>query len=323
MNCLNRSVAMLGATFILSSCSVPPVMIPANASCEELLFLYDQQPKSAAIHPLTAISQRGQLDRIEAVLTAKGCLMPADPSSNNASPSSAPTLLEDAATALHSAAPDELTRFMVSGEALGEAASSQWKAFNAAGLALFIAAPIEFVINDAAWKALYNAAPRESSAVISAEHKALYANMAPDQHADSTSLGKDLRSAAPKEFAAYNSAWQALRNGAPIEFSAYASAYKVLYAAASVQLTRMEEAGLALYATAPNEFTILKYAGLHADTIEALREAAPLEFSAYASATPGTAALDQAFHSLDAAAPKEFMALRTAFDTIENLKSSR
>ncbi len=134
--------------------------------------------------------------------------------------------------------------------------------------------------------------------------------MAPEQYADSTSLGKDLRSAAPEEFAAYNSAWQALRRSAPSEHTAYANATKSLYAAAPAQLVEAYKAGLALQATAPNECAILEYAGFHAGSIEALREAAPLEFSVYASATPGTAALDQAFHALDAAAPNSSSAFR-------------
>lgn len=326
MNNLRHGVATLIATFTLSSCSVPPVMIPANATCEDLLFLYYQQReewKEAARASLGGIgyasSARGQLDRIEAAMTAQGCVMPADPSSDTASPSLPTSLLDEATSALHAAAPDEFTRLAVSVEALEAMASNQTDAYNNSGLALFIAAPVEFVIHNAAWKALYSAAPQEFSA-IGAEQKALWANIAPEQYAESTVLGKALLNAAPEEFGAYDSAWQALQSSAPDEFSASANAQKNLYAAAPAQFADVDEASFALYATAPDEFTTFEYAALHASTIEALREAAPLEFSAYMSARSGTTANDRAFDALVAAAPQEFMALRTAFNVIESFK---
>ena len=326
MHNLRRCAATLIATFTVSSCSVPPVMIPVNATCENLLFLYYQQReewKEAARASLGGIgyasSAREQLDRIEAAMTAKGCLMPADPSSGNASPSVPTSLLEEATAALYEAAPEEFTRFAVGVEALETVAPGQSNAYSAAGLALFIAAPVEFVIHSAAWKALYDAAPKEFSA-IGAEQKILYTNIAPEQYAESTGFGKALRSAAPEEFIAYNSAWQALRSSARGEFSAYVDVQKILYAAAPVQFVEADEASFALYAAARDEFTTLEYAVLHSGTIEALREAAPLEFSAYMAANSGTAASDQAFEALAAGAPKEFMALRTAFNIIEALK---
>ena len=326
MHNLRRCAATLIATFTLSSCSVPPVMIPANATCEDLLFLYYQQReewKEAARASLGGIgyasSAREQLDRIEAAMTAQGCLMPADPSSDNASPSVTPSLLDEATADLYAAAPEEFTRFAGGVEALESVAPGQSNAYSAAGLALFIAAPVEFVIHSAAWKALYDAAPKEFSA-IGAEQKILYANIAPEQYAESTGLGKALRSAAPEEFIAYNSTWQALRSSARGEFSAYANVQKILYAAAPVQFVEADEASFALYAAARDEFTTFEYAALHASTIEALREAAPLEFSAYMTANPGTTANDRAFEALGAATPKEFMALKTVFNIIETLK---
>ena len=322
MGNLRRVAATLIATFTLSSCSVPPVMIPGNATCEDLLFLYYQQReewKQAAGSVVYASSAREQLNRIEAAITAKGCLMPADPASGNASPSVPTSLLDEAVSALHAAAPEEFTRLAVSLEALETVAPIQSEAYNAAGLALFIAAPVEFVIHNAAWKTLYDAAPQEFRA-ISTEQKALWATIAPEQYAESTALGKALQNAALEEFTAYNSAWHALRNSAPSEFSASANAQKRLYAAAPVEIVGVDEASFELYATAADEFTVFEYAALHAGTIEALREAAPLEFSAYMSARSGTPANDRAFEALAAAAPNEFVALMTAFNVIETFE---
>jgi len=305
---LESGVATLIAAFTLSSCSVP-LMIPANATCEYLVSLHRAQREEVkeAYGTFLIFSSMQQLGRIEAAISAKGCLMPDGPSLGNASSNASPNvpygLIEEAASALHAAAPEEFTRFASSAPALQAMAPSQSNTANAANLALFIAAPSEFVAYQAAWRALYDAAPKEFSA-ISAEQKVLHANIAPEQYAELRGSGKALRSAAPQEFMTCNNAWQMLRSSAPDEFSAYANAQKSLYAVAPVQFVQADEASFALYAAARDEFTVLEYAALLSGIMETLREVAPLEFRAYMAANSGATADEQTSQALANAAPK-------------------
>ena len=317
MNTATRFLSAFLCAASISSCSVPPVMIPANASCEELLFLYNQQREEwrRVSRSVYEVGAREQLERIESAIDAKGCLTGGS-ALPKPTPSTAPTdPLEAAYAALYAIAPVEFERYAASGEALQSIAPNETQAYNSAGLALFIAAPAEFVIHSHAARNLQRVAPRAFSA-ISAEDKVLYAYVAPEQYAESVALGEALRIAAPLEFDAYNLAWKALRNTAAMEFEAMADAQKILYVAAPVQFTELDTAGVALYAAAPREYMAFEYASLQAGVVEALRAAAPREFTAYAGTPPGSESQAAAFELLAAAAPREIAALSVLQDAL-------
>lgn len=64
---------------LLGGCSVPQAVIPANASCDDLLVIHRDavdyaRVKSAAIAVRSAA--QAEADRIEAVMSERGCLAP-------------------------------------------------------------------------------------------------------------------------------------------------------------------------------------------------------------------------------------------------------
>ena len=319
-------LALLAAA-LSTSCSVPPVMIQADATCDELAVLYAEQRELwivAAASPLGApyrSSVRNELNRIEAAMTAKGCLMSVSDSPNSAAQEVPNEFLEEASASLYDAAPEQFATFVLEAEALASAAPNKSNAYNAAGVALFIAAPDEFVTFSTAWKVLRDAAPDEFAA-IGTDQKVLYAMIPPEDYAKAARPGRELRDAAPDEFAAYNTAWRALRYAAPDEFAALANRQKVLYAAAPVQFTELDAASLTLYAAAPAEVTAFEYAGLQFGVLEALRLAAPQEFAAYMAAPADSEAEVDAFRALAAAAPDELAAAGTISHTLESISNA-
>lgn len=318
---MNINIRYLGVAAIATlsswSCSVPPVMILKDASCNDLMFLYQQQReewRQAAGHPLYEASARGELERIEAALTAKGCLMPESGSTSSDAfvDSSEPTaayeeIVDYAAEALFAAAPEEAITYAAAGETLTAAAPTETAAYLAAVLALFIEAPDAYLHFDSAWRNLYAAAPVEFRA-IGADEKALYALIEPAEYAGAAASGRALLEAASGEFAAYNNAWTSLRSAAPQAFFAMANQQKALYAAAPNRLADADAAGLLAYAAAPKEFIALDRASLFVSVMEALQSAAPSEFAAYTATASGTEAQAKAVETLAAAAPKEVIA---------------
>ena len=316
-----RYAALALVCLLVQSCSVPPVMIPANATCEDLNFLYYQQReewKEAAVGlGVYSGSARNELERIEAAMIAKGCLAPADTTVGGyAAESETPNdTIEAISAILFTAAPDEFVTYAAAGEALAAAAPSESTAYYEAGVALYVRAPDEFTAYYTAGKNLQDAAPEEIEAIGTGE-RVLYATIVPEEYARATISGKALLNAAPEAFAAYNTAWKNLREAAPGEFAVMDISQKALYAAAPVRFGEAEAAALALYAAAPAESIALEYANLQTGVLDALQGAAPREFAAYMAAPSGTQAENESLQALAATAPNEFAAAAAVSATL-------